>query len=329
MGCRSACIITDLQFEVMSTDSSQRELLVSQLKRNHELTADYGKESTLLSVSEAGLRDLVDFAADHLDQSLLSFRIAGEVDWRPFTEVHNVFSTEWIDELIQNERVISYYQPIVDGERKVFGYELLARFHSPDGQMIYPDEAFNAARTRGRLYALDRLCRITAVRHAAPLVNKKAFINFIPTSIYSPEFCLQSTVAVAAQYNIDPFQLVFEVVETDEVEDVEHLKSILRYYREKGFHYALDDVGEGYSTVELLAELQPHYMKLDRSFVDGVSSDAKKQENAESFLMKAKESGSVPLAEGIENEEDFVWLKNRGYELFQGYFFGKPSPSPV
>lgn len=329
MGCRSACIITDLQFEVKSVGSAQRELLVSQMKRIHELTTDSGKESSLFSVSEAGLRDLVDFAADHLNESLLSFRLVGEVDWRPFTEVQDVFSTEWIDELIQHERVISYYQPIVDSERTVFGYELLARFHSPDGQMIYPDEAFKAARTRGRLYALDRLCRITAVRHAAPLVDKKAFINFIPTSIYSPEFCLQSTVAVAAEFNIDPFQLVFEVVETDEVEDVEHLKSILRYYREKGFYYALDDVGEGYSTVELLAELQPHYMKLDRSYVDGVSSDVKKQENAELFLMKAKESGSVPLAEGIENEEDFIWLKTKGYELFQGYYFGKPASSPV
>ncbi|MBD7909653.1 EAL domain-containing protein [Sporosarcina gallistercoris] len=329
MPCRTACIVTDLQIEVKIEDLIQLKMLTEHMERLHVLQAFDGEESSVITVTESGLRDLTDFARDYLDVRELFFRVSGENHWRPLSEVEELLTSQWIDDLIQQERVISYYQPIVDTECSIYGYELLARFHSPEGQMIYPDEAFAAARARGRLYALDRLCRITAVRHAAPLINQKAFINFVPTSIYSPEFCLQSTVAVANQFNIDPYQLVFEVVETDQVEDVEHLKTILRYYREKGFHYALDDVGEGYSTVELLSDLQPHYMKLDRSFVDGVALDPNKQEKAKMFLTKAKESGSVPLAEGIEQEEDFKWLKERGYQLFQGYFFGKPAPSPL
>ncbi|WP_025784426.1 EAL domain-containing protein [Sporosarcina sp. D27] len=329
MTCKTACIVTDLQIEVKVDDLTQHKMLKEHMERLHVLGAFDGENSSVFTVNEAGLRDLTDFARDFLDVKKLYFRISGEAPWRSLLEVDEVFTSQWIDDLIQQERVISFYQPIVDAECSVFGYELLARFHSPEGRMIYPDEAFAAARARGRLYALDRLCRITAVRHAAPLINLKAFINFVPTSIYSPEFCLQSTVAVAEQFNIDPFQLVFEVVETDKVDDVEHLKKILRYYRDKGFNYALDDVGEGYSTVELLSDLKPHYMKLDRSFVDGVSLDVKKQENAEMFLTKAKESGSVPLAEGIEREEDFEWLKEKGYQLFQGYFFGKPALSPL
>lgn len=329
MPCRTACIVTDLQIEVKVEDFIQIEMLRNHMERLHVLRTFAGEDSSVFTVTEVGLRDLTDFAHDYLDVKKMFFRISGETPWRLLSEVDEVFTSEWIDDLIQQERVISYYQPIVDTECTVYGYELLARFHSPEGRMIYPDEAFAAARARGRLYALDRLCRITAVRHAAPLINQKAFINFVPTSIYSPEFCLQSTVAVANQFNIDPYQLVFEVVETDQVDDVEHLKSILRYYRDKGFHYALDDVGEGYSTVEMLADLRPHYMKLDRSFVDGVAMDVVKQEKAEMFLAKAKESGSVPLAEGIEQEEDFNWLKEKGYQLFQGYFFGKPAPSPL
>ncbi|GKV68674.1 hypothetical protein NCCP2716_11720 [Sporosarcina sp. NCCP-2716] len=328
MGCRAACIVTDLTFEVNVPDPGERKLIKHHMGRLTSLSSIV-EEAEYITLSEAGLHDLADFAADYLQESELAFRIAGEEAWRPFSELDTVFSSFWIDDLIQQERLISYYQPIVDRERTVYGYELLARFLSAEGEMIYPNEAFSAARNRGRLYALDRLCRITAVRHAAPLINMKAFINFVPTSIYSPEFCLQSTVAVAEQFNIDPYQLVFEVVETDKVEDVEHLKSILQYYREKGFHYALDDVGEGYSTVELLGDLQPHYMKLDRTYVDGVANDADKQASAQLFLRKAKEIGSVPLAEGIEAEEDFLWLKEQGYELFQGYYFGKPAPSPL
>ena len=89
--------------------------------------------------------------------------------------------------------------------------------------MIYPNEIFTAAKKRGRLYALDRLCRMTAVRHAAT-INTKAFINFIPTSIYSPEYCLKSTVSLANELGINPNQFVFEVVETEQVDDIRSFK---------------------------------------------------------------------------------------------------------
>src|SRR5690606_19415952 len=182
---------------------------------------------------------------------------------------------------------------------------------------IYPNEIFPAAKTRGRLYALDRVCRMAAVRHAAVLKDVKAFINFIPTSIYSPEFCLRSTTSLANELGLDPRQLVFEVVETEKVDDVDHLREILAFYKKKGFQYALDDVGEGYSTIELLADLKPHYMKLDMQYVQGVAEDADKQKTALCFLEKAMEVGSVSLAEGVETKEDFDWLKQQGYQLFQ------------
>jgi EAL domain-containing protein (putative c-di-GMP-specific phosphodiesterase class I) len=110
---------------------------------------------------------------------------------------------------------------------------------------------------------------------------------------------------------------------------VEHLKKILAFYKEKGFQYALDDVGEGHSTIELLAELRPHYMKLDMQYVQGVATDAAKQEVAIKFLKKASEVGSIPLAEGVEERAEFEWLKQQGYKLFQGYLFGKPAPAPL
>jgi len=231
--------------------------------------------------------------------------------------------------VISNERLVCHYQPIVTHTEEIFAYELLSRFHNEDGSTIYPNEIFPAAKSRGRLYALDRVCRMTAVRHAVLLKDTKAFINFIPTSIYSPEFCLRSTTSLANQLGVDPKQLVFEVVETEKVDDVEHLKKILAFYKEKGFQYALDDVGEGHSTIELLGDLRPHYMKLDMQYVQGVAADAAKQEVALKFLKKATELGSIPLAEGVEERVDFEWLKHQGYKLFQGYLFGKPAVAPM
>lgn len=127
---------------------------------------------------------------------------------------------------------------------------------------------------------------------------------------------------------MDPSQIVFEVVETEKVEDIEHLKTILTYYKEKGFEYALDDVGEGFNTLDLLEDIVPNYMKPDIQYFQGVTADCEKQRIAKQFLHKALEIGSTPLAEGVEAREDYEWLKEIGYQLFQGYLFGRPGPLP-
>lgn len=325
MNCQS-CLIEKLRFEII-VDGEENLLLlpkvVDHLNRRN-LTININGNRIVLE--EAGVRDFLDFCHDHMDQERISFRIDQE-EFRPITETAQILNMQWIDDVIKKELITCHFQPIVNSQEEIYAYEILSRFHKEDGTMLYPNEVFTAAKERGRLYALDRLCRMTAVRYSARL-NKKAFINFIPTSIYSPEFCLKSTVSLANKLGIDPSFFVFEVVETEKVEDIDHLKEILAYYKEKGFQYALDDVGEGYSTIELLSDLTPHFMKLDMKYVQGVARDPKKQQVANKFLQKALEIGSVPLAEGVEAREDFEWLSNKGYELFQGYLFGKPSSDP-
>lgn len=300
--------------------------IVEHFHRNHLYI---GLKDYILSVKETGITDIYNFCKDHIDIKDISFRISNDSEWRPFETFREILQLEWVDRIILQNLITCHYQPIIDSSGKVFAYELLARFidENDSDSLLPPYKVFSAAKERGRLYALDRLCRMTAVRHAAS-IKEKAFINFIPTSIYSPEHCLQSTVTLAHELGINPNQFVFEVVETEEVEDIEHLKSILKFYSEKGFLYALDDVGEGFSTLEMLKEINPHYMKLDMKYVQGVSTDRNKQIMAEKFLSAGKKLGAVPLAEGIETKEDYEWLKEKGFQLFQGYLFGKPSPIP-
>jgi EAL domain-containing protein (putative c-di-GMP-specific phosphodiesterase class I) len=323
MSCLN-CSIKDLRFEVNVNSIELEKTIISYLSKHHPIT----KRDNTIIVNEPALRDLYDFSTDHLSDDMISYRIIGE-QWQSIYTADEVFSADWIDTVIQNKQIISHYQPIITADKQIYAYELLARFMDEEGKVIYPNEIFSAARIRGRLYALDRLCRLTAVKYAKKITNAKAFINFIPTSIYSPEHCLKSTTMLADQLGIKTNTLVFEVVETDKVEDVNHLKRILTYYKERGFSYALDDVGEGYSTIDLLEELIPAYMKLDMKYVQGVASDGEKQKKALQLLSKAKEIGSIPLAEGVETETDFNWLKTQGFELFQGYLFGKPAKEPV
>ncbi|WNR45310.1 EAL domain-containing protein [Paenibacillus roseipurpureus] len=326
MSCQG-CGMNELLIEIKFEGAHDRFLLRDVSMHMRLRNALHHVEEDTLTIKEFGARELADFCENHLDRETIQFRLPGE-DWRPLSELSVLQDTKWVEPLIIERRVYMHFQPIVDMNEQIYAYEALARFMDEEGSLLYPNTVFSAAKTRGRLYALDRLCRMKAVEEAVPL-RAKTFINFIPTSIYSPEFCLKSTIELAAKLNADPSLFVFEVVETEKTEDLAHLKRILAFYKEKGFQYALDDVGEGFSSLEVLTELKPNYMKLDRVYVHGVSRDSAKQLTAELFLEAALRIGSIPLAEGIESREDFEWLKQRGYQLFQGYLFGKPSLPPI
>lgn len=279
------------------------------------------KRDTIL-LRESAVADFYDFCLDHMSPSAMIYRV-NEGDWKPMKALPEDLREAWVEGIIAEERVVTYAQPIVTADGNVYGYEVLARFLAEDGKLLPPAEVFAAAKRRNRLYALDRMCRMAAVRSAVHLEGK-VFINFIPTSIYSPQHCLRTTTALTRELGLDASRFVFEVVESEQVEDLDHLKSILSYYTEQGFSYALDDVGEGFSTPELLREIKPHYMKLDRGAADGVSDDPAKQRMAGELLRAALQVGAVPLAEGIEREADYRWLQALGYRLFQGYLWGRP-----
>lgn len=322
-----ACNPTILFYKILISGEenlSHLPQLKSYLESNDLLV---NSRDNIIVVKETAVAGLYDYFCDIMEVDKISFKIDSR-EWRSIHEVVEMLEFQWIDKVIFKNNITFNIQPIVTRDEQVFAYEMLARFQDDTGNSMAPYQVFTAAKKRNRTYALDRVCRMSAVRSAAT-INQKVFINFIPTSIYSPEHCLRTTIQLANQLGIPFTRLVFEVVETESVADIEHLKKILTYYRKEGLHYALDDVGEGFSTIEVLKQLLPNYMKLDMKFVQGVSTDPVKQEAAKKFLLVALQIGAIPLAEGIEERVDFEWLKEIGYELFQGYLFGKPGPIPL
>ena len=170
---------------------------------------------------------------------------------KPLNRYFNFIEDKNFFDIIQNKSLTAHFQPIIDMKtNKIFAYEALSRGVLANGELMYPNELFKKSARNDMNFTLDRMCRETALKTTAvKKIDAKVFINFIPTSIYDPEFCLTSTVKWAKQLEFDPKNIVFEVVETQNVNDKEHLKDILNYYRSKGFLIALDDVGEGYSSL--------------------------------------------------------------------------------
>ncbi len=234
-------------------------------------------------------------------------------------------------DIIENSSLTAHFQPIIDmNTNKIFAYETLTRGVLPDGTLMYPDDLFKKSARNDMNFTLDRMCRETALKTTAvKKIDAKVFINFIPTSIYDPEFCLASTVKWAKQLEFDPKNIVFEVVETQDVKDKEHLKSILNYYRNKGFLIALDDVGEGYSSLNMIIDIRPDIIKVDRNIIENIDKDPMKQSIYKALRTICVDNNIKILAEGVETPYELEKVKEIGVDYAQGYYFAKPSAEIV
>jgi EAL domain-containing protein (putative c-di-GMP-specific phosphodiesterase class I) len=234
-------------------------------------------------------------------------------------------------DIIENHSLTAHFQPIIDMQtNKIFAYETLTRGVLPDGTLMYPDVLFKKSARNDMNFTLDRMCRETALKTTAvKKIDAKVFINFIPTSIYDPEFCLASTVKWAKQLEFDPKNIVFEVVETQDVKDKEHLKSILNYYRDKGFLIALDDVGEGYSSLNMIIDIKPDIIKVDRNIIENIDKNPMKQSIYKALRGICVDNGIKILAEGVETPYELEKVKEIGVDYAQGYYFARPSAEIV
>ena len=237
----------------------------------------------------------------------------------------------WLLDMLAAERVTSQFQPIVYAETGcIFAQEALLRGIAIDGKLIAPGRFFSLAAEADVLAQLDRLARYSAIREAKRhQIQDKIFINFTPTSIYDPASCLRSTLKLIDEVGISHEQIVFEVVESAQVEDSTHLDSILKVYREAGFGVALDDFGAGFSNLNLLHQLRPDLIKLDMDLIRNVHADPYKALLTEKILEVAARLNIKTVAEGIETEQELNWVKEHGATFAQGYLIAKPSTIPI
>lgn len=249
--------------------------------------------------------------------------------WTPLHEFEERMKNYDVVNIILEKQFTSFMQPIVDHLENIVAYEFLLR-SSESGVSFQPYRLFEIARSTGLHSFLDRAARISAIETSAMWLPKgvKRFVNFLPSSIYNPEFCLSHTFNTIERLELEPKDFVFEVVETERVDDVKHLQSIFEVYRRNGISVAMDDVGAGYSTLEQMIRLKPDYVKIDRSLIDRCDENLAQQEQLTLITDIAHGFGAKVLAEGIERREEFEFCRGIGMELAQGYLFGKPANRP-
>lgn len=231
-----------------------------------------------------------------------------------------------IIEQIQHGTFESHLQPIIFlDSTETFGYEALLR----SGANISPYDLFRTANRFGLHSKLDQRARAEAIKATYEVVapHQKTLINFLPSTIYNPDYCLQHTFDIIDRYQLSPDRFIFEVVETEKVHDVDHLQHVFSTYKKRGMQVALDDVGAGFSTIDMLKRLEPDYVKIDRSYISFCDEDAEKRDFLKKVRALTHSMGITLLAEGVERIEEADVCRELGFDLAQGYFFGKPAPA--
>lgn len=217
------------------------------------------------------------------------------------------------------------FQPIYDAvDDRVWGYEALVRGLNGEGAFdvlsrVLPEQK----------YRFDQDCRVKAIELAARLFpphdNLKLSINFMPNAVYEPTACLRATLLAAKRHSFPATSIMFEFTEDEEVADTAHLENIITEYRKQGFTTAIDDFGAGHAGLGLLVEFQPDVIKIDMKLVRGVDTSPARQAVVTGIVGIARQLGITVLAEGIETEAEYLFLKSRDVRLFQGYWFAKPA----
>ena len=239
----------------------------------------------------------------------------------------------WLKKILCEDRLAVHFQPIVAVEdpQEVFAYECLLRGIGEGGALVGPEAMFDAARAAGLIYNLDRAARVRAIREAdGQGIEENVFVNFNATSVYDPAYCLQSTMQAVEDSGIPPGRIVFEVTDAEEIRDAAHLRNIVDYYHEGGFGVAFDDLGSGYGSLNLLAELRPNFVKLDMGLVSRAGRAPYKASIARKLIELANELGVIVIAEGVETEDQWRWAAAHGVDYAQGHLFARPgSPPPA
>jgi EAL domain-containing protein (putative c-di-GMP-specific phosphodiesterase class I) len=214
------------------------------------------------------------------------------------------------------------FQPIVNAKtREIISFEALVR--GPAGELSA--DVF-ARVPRENLYRFDQACRSKAIHLAKRLnIRTRLNINLFPNAIHRTGLNIRATLQASMKEGFPIENIVFEISEAEKIENYPGIIEVFKSYREFGFQTAIDDFGTGYSGLRMLAEYQPNYIKLDRNLIADIHEDSIKQTIVRGVGVICKQLSIELMAEGVELAEEYQWLREAGINLFQGFYFARPS----
>jgi diguanylate cyclase (GGDEF)-like protein/PAS domain S-box-containing protein len=240
---------------------------------------------------------------------------------------------QWLRRAIERDELRVHFQPevrLADG--RVEAVEALLRWQHPERGLLLPADFLALAEETGLIVPVGAWVLTEACRWAARLTgagpggsSPGVWVNLSARQLAMPD--LTGTVAEAlAGAGIAPDRLCLEITESALMEDAEATLATLRSLKDLGVGLAVDDFGTGYSSLSYLRRFPVDFIKVDRSFVDGLGHDPEDTAIVAAVVGLAHSLGLVPVAEGIETAGQLAELRRLGCELGQGHLFAPPVP---
>ena len=238
-------------------------------------------------------------------------------------------SADEVREAFEQDWVVPYFQPKVSLlEDRVVGCEALARIVHPRLGVLSPERFMGVLAAEGMAQRLtDRMLAGALSLHARLPADSALSVS---VNLTLPEVSLprdaERLAAAVSKAGAAPRSIIFEVTETALATDWGLAVENLSRLRMKGFNLSIDDFGTGYSSLQQLLKLPFSELKLDQSFIRGLTPSAAAYALVESTLGMAEKLGLATVAEGVETSSEASILRGMGCDLGQGHAFGKPMP---
>ncbi|OJV64311.1 MAG: hypothetical protein BGO41_11835 [Clostridiales bacterium 38-18] len=245
-----------------------------------------------------------------------------------FEEAHQNLIVE-IYNGIKNDEFVLYYQPLFNLDNREFAkQEALIRWHHPKHGLLYPDAFIEIAEKFDAIVELDywvieNACKTIAKWQLEGRLIKPVSVNVTAKTFENNRF-IEKVEAILRKYNIPVNILEFEITERVVIKEVEKNVRTLHRLKRLGIKTTLDDFGIGYSSLSYLINLPIDSVKIDRSFIEQMSSRNEAKSIVSAIINLCQSIDLLVVAEGIENYEEYEYLKNCNCEIGQGYYFSKP-----
>ena len=209
--------------------------------------------------------------------------------------------------------------------RKIVGFEALARWQHPKYGYICPDEFIPIAEENGLIIELGDIVLQKACRFAAQVPDLyKISVNISPVQIKQSDLCTSISAALL-QSGLDARRLELEITESLFIDDLERTTNVLQALRELGISIVMDDFGTGYSSLKSLISFPFDSIKIDKSFVSEIGRCNQAEEIMRAVFQLAGNLNFDIVAEGVEQEQHVRFLSACGCKLMQGYLIGVPA----
>jgi diguanylate cyclase (GGDEF)-like protein len=227
---------------------------------------------------------------------------------------------------LTNDEFQLHYQPQLDvASGEMIGLEALLRWHHPTLGMIAPDRFIPLAETTGLIVPIGEWVLREACRQGATEPTLKIAVNLSARQFHQKDL-VPMIARILQETGIRPANLELEITETALIYDVESAITTMMELMDLNVSISLDDFGTGYSSLSYLKRFPIDTLKIDKSFIAEVTTDPGSKVIVNTIILMAHSLGLKVIAEGVETEEQFAMLRERGCDQAQGYLFARPLP---